>query len=56
METRELIVKNLKHVSRVIPDNFYDYIENIIKLKPDYLVHGDNWKKQKNLENTLDQK
>ena len=46
-ETRELIVKNLKNVSKVIPDNSYDYIENINRLKPDYLVHGDDWKKQK---------
>ena len=46
-ETRELIVKNLKNVSKVIPDNSYDYIENLIRLKPDYLVHGDDWKKQK---------
>ncbi len=45
-ETRELMVKNLKNVSRVIPDNSYDYIENLKILKPDFLVHGDDWKKQ----------
>ena len=45
-ETRELMVKNLKHVSRVIPDNSYDYIENLKILKPNFLVHGDDWKKQ----------
>ena len=45
-DAREVMVKNLKHVSRVIPDNSYDYIENLKILKPDYLVHGDDWKKQ----------
>ena len=45
-ETRELMVKNLKNVSKVIPDNSYDYIENLKALKPNFLVHGDDWKKQ----------
>jgi phosphoenolpyruvate mutase len=45
-ETRELLVKNLKYVSRVIPDDSFDYIENLEKLKPEYFVHGDNWKTQ----------
>ncbi len=45
-EAREFIVKNLKYVSKVIPDNSYDYIDNLNRLKPDFFVHGDDWKKQ----------
>ena len=25
--------------------NTWDYSENLNKLKPDYLIHGDDWKK-----------
>ena len=37
------IVKNLSGISRVVPQNKWDYSENILKIKPDYFVHGDDW-------------
>jgi phosphoenolpyruvate phosphomutase / 2-hydroxyethylphosphonate cytidylyltransferase len=43
-EQRSLIVENIKGVSRVIPQKTLDYVENIELLKPDYVVHGDDWK------------
>ena len=41
---REIIIKNLKYVKNVVPQNTLDYSQNLLKLKPDYVVHGDDWK------------
>jgi phosphoenolpyruvate phosphomutase len=42
---REMIVKNLKMVKNVIPQHTLDYRPNLRKIKPDFVVHGDDWKK-----------
>ena len=42
---RKTIIENLKGVDKVIPQTTLDYVSNIKKLKPDYVVHGDDWKK-----------
>ena len=41
---REVVLKNIKYVDKIIPQNTLDYTNNLIKLKPDYVVHGDDWK------------
>jgi len=41
---RKVIVENLVGVERVIPQRSLDYVPNLKKLKPDYVVHGDDWK------------
>ena len=43
-EQRAEIVSNLKNVFEVIPQSTLDYSENLKALKPDYVVHGDDWK------------
>ncbi|MBD1137632.1 phosphoenolpyruvate mutase [Pelagibacterales bacterium SAG-MED43] len=43
-KNRELLVKNLKYVSKVIPQQSEDYTFNLNKIRPDFLVHGDDWK------------
>lgn len=43
-DQRATIVENLKGVSRVIPQETLDYVPNLKALKPDYVVHGDDWK------------
>ncbi len=43
-EDRKTIVENIVGVSKVIPQNTLDYRPNLEKLKPDYVVHGDDWK------------
>ena len=43
-EQRKVIVENIKGVSNVLAQDTLDYIPNLIKLKPDYVVHGDDWK------------
>ena len=43
-EDRKMVVENIKGVHRVIPQRTLDYTFNLEKLKPDYVVHGDDWK------------
>ena len=42
---RKEIVLSLKDVDEVIPQKSPDYTDNLRKIKPDYVVHGDDWKK-----------
>ncbi len=43
-DQRRIIVENVKGVSNVIPQETLDYTENLRAIKPDYVVHGDDWK------------
>lgn len=43
-DQRKVIMENLKGVSEVVPQDTLDYVENLRKIKPDYVVHGDDWK------------
>lgn len=43
-EHRKMIVENLKGVSEVVAQETLDYVANLEALKPDYVVHGDDWK------------
>ena len=42
-EKRKMVVENLAIVDEVIPQESVSYKENLLKLKPDYVVHGDDW-------------
>ena len=42
-EKRKMVVENLAIVDEVIPQESASYKENLLKLKPDYVVHGDDW-------------
>lgn len=41
---REDVVENIKGVASVIPQTTLDYRPNLKSLKPDIVVHGDDWK------------
>ncbi|MBS3156583.1 phosphoenolpyruvate mutase [Candidatus Woesearchaeota archaeon] len=43
-EQRKAIVENLKGVKEVIPQPTLDYVPNLRAFKPDFVVHGDDWK------------
>lgn len=43
-EQRAAVVRALKGVTDVIPQEQLDYIPNLLKLKPDYVVHGTDWR------------
>jgi len=40
---RKIVVENIKYVSKVIPQNTLDYVQNLQIIKPAYVVHGDDW-------------
>lgn len=42
-EQRAEIVSNIKGVARVVPQSTLDYVPNLEKYKPDYVLHGDDW-------------
>lgn len=43
-EERKSIVENIKGVSEVVPQEVFDQVPNLLKYKPKYVVHGDDWK------------
>jgi len=42
---RKIIVQNIKYVKKVIPQNTLSYVPNLNLIRPDFVVHGDDWKK-----------
>jgi len=42
-EQRKIIIENIKGVAEVVPQTTLDYVPNLRKLKPDFVVHGDDW-------------
>ena len=43
-EQRKQVVENIKGVARVVPQEEWSYVPNLKKLKPDFMIHGDDWK------------
>ena len=43
-EQRKIVIENVKGVSKVIAQETLDYVPNLRKIKPDYVLHGDDWK------------
>ncbi|MCM1170093.1 MAG: isocitrate lyase/phosphoenolpyruvate mutase family protein, partial [Bacteroides sp.] len=43
-EQRENVVRNIKGVVDVVPQEEWSYVENLRKYKPDFIIHGDDWK------------
>ncbi|MDB4012727.1 phosphoenolpyruvate mutase [Cyclobacteriaceae bacterium] len=43
-EQRKIIIENIKNVKYVVPQTTLDYSENLRREKPDFVVHGDDWK------------
>lgn len=54
-DERKRILENIKGVKAVIPQAELDYEKNLMELKPDYVVHGDDWKQgpQKHIRNKV---
>ena len=44
-EQRYSIIKNIKYIKKIIKQDDWDDTYNLKKLKPDYTIHGDDWKK-----------
>jgi phosphoenolpyruvate phosphomutase len=43
-EQRKIIIENIVGVDSVISQKTLDYVENLRAIRPDYVVHGDDWK------------
>lgn len=43
-EQREIVVRNLKGVAKVVPQETLDYVANLEMLKPAFVVHGCDWR------------
>lgn len=43
-EQRKIIIENIKGVESVVPQETLDYVPNLKKIRPDFVVHGDDWK------------
>lgn len=50
-DQRKRIIENIVGVNRVIPQQTLDYVQNLRRIKPDYVVHGTDWRSgiQKNI-------
>ena len=54
-EQRFEIIKNFKGIIKIMKQDTWDYTKNLKKLKPDFLIHGDDWREgiQKNMRNKV---
>ena len=41
---RKAVIECIQGVTKVVPQKSFDYIPNLKKIKPAYVVHGDDWK------------
>ena len=42
-EQRKNVIENLKGVSSIVPQDEWSYVPNLLKYRPDYIIHGDDW-------------
>lgn len=47
-DQRKEVVENINGVSKVVPQDEWSYVSNLKKIKPDYIIHGDDWKEGAN--------
>lgn len=43
-EQRKAVVENIRNVSEIVQQDEWSYVPNLKKLRPDYIIHGDDWK------------
>jgi phosphoenolpyruvate mutase len=43
-DQRREVMENIKNVAKVVPQLTLDYTDNLMAIKPDFVVHGDDWK------------
>ena len=49
-EQRKQVVENIKGVTQVVAQDDYSYIPNLLKYKPNYIIHGDDGKEGRDSE------
>jgi phosphoenolpyruvate mutase len=43
-EHRKMVLEAIKGVDQVVPQESLDYVPNLRKYRPDFVVHGDDWR------------
>lgn len=43
-DQRKEIIENIKGVAKVVAQSELDYVPNLLKYRPDFVVHGDDWR------------
>jgi phosphoenolpyruvate phosphomutase / 2-hydroxyethylphosphonate cytidylyltransferase len=43
-EQRRIVIESLRAVQRVVPQESLDYVPNLRQYRPDFVVHGDDWR------------
>lgn len=43
-DQRKKVIENIKGVTHVVPQEEWSYVPNLKAIKPDYIIHGDDWK------------
>ena len=43
-EQRRTVIESLKGITKIVPQDTLDYVANLRRLKPEYVVHGDDWR------------
>lgn len=43
-EQRKAVVQSINGVKEVVPQDEWNYVPNLRKYRPDYIIHGDDWK------------
>lgn len=43
-EQRKAVVESIKGVTQVVAQDDWSYVPNLYKYKPDFIIHGDDWK------------
>ena len=42
-EQRAQVIYSIKGVQEIVPQDDWSYVPNLLKYKPDYIIHGDDW-------------
>ncbi|MDP6060267.1 MAG: adenylyltransferase/cytidyltransferase family protein, partial [Pirellulaceae bacterium] len=42
-EQRKVVMENMVGVKKVVPQETLDHVPNLLKIKPDYVFHRDDW-------------
>lgn len=47
---RYKILKSINGIKNIVPQNEWDYSKNLLKIKPHFFVHGDDWRFKKSYD------
>ena len=42
-EQRKTVVEHINGVNEVVPQDEWSYVPNLLRYRPDYIIHGDDW-------------